>query len=268
MALTIDGKQVEIQPGETVLEAARAAGIDIPTLCYHPAVAPYGACRVCLVEVKARGRTRLVTSCCYPASDGLEVFTDSDRARKARKGVVELLLARAPESPTLRSLATSMGIDEPRFPSVTHGERDCILCGLCVAVCREVMGAAAISFAGRGVERVVASPFQEGSEACLGCGACAAICPMGSIEVRVDDAEVEIAPFNNRRPALRCWKCGKPISAAPFGARLQERLGESLALAVTTCSACKRKATATVLKKTGGAAGAWPHAPSKRGKHV
>ncbi|MGD0110888.1 MAG: 2Fe-2S iron-sulfur cluster-binding protein [Armatimonadota bacterium] len=268
MALMINGKQVEAVPGQTVLEAARAAGIGIPTLCYHPAVAPYGACRVCLVEVRARGRTRLVTSCCYPASDGLEVFTNSEKVQKARKGVVELLLARAPESPTLRALATSMGITESRFPSITHGERDCILCGLCVAVCREVMGATAIAFAERGVERVVATPFQEGSDACLGCGACAAVCPMGSIEMRESEAEVEIAPFKSRRPALRCQKCGKPIGAVPFGERIQERLGEKLTLAVTTCSACKRKATAVVVKKTGSAAGAWHHAPSGRGKHV
>ena len=268
MALTIDGKQVEATPGQTVLEAARAAGIDIPTLCYHPAVTPYGACRVCLVEVSVRGRTRLVTSCCYPASDGLEVFTDSEKVRRARKGVVELLLARAPKSARLRALATSMGIGEPRFPSVTHGERDCILCGLCVAVCREVMGAAAIAFVDRGVERVVATPFREGSEACIACGACAAICPMGSIEVRESETEVEIAPFKNRRPALRCQKCGKVIAAAPFGERLQERLGEKLTLAVMTCPECKRKATAVVVKKTGAVGGAWSHARPRQGKHV
>jgi len=268
MALRIDGQEVEAQPGQTVLEAARAAGIHIPTLCYHPAVAPYGACRVCLVEVKARGRTRLVTSCCYPASDGLEVFTDSEKVQKTRKGVVELLLARAPESPRLRALAASMGIIESRFPSVTHGKRDCILCGLCVAVCREVMGAAAITFANRGVERVVATPFEEGSEACLGCGACAAVCPMGSIEVRQSETEVEIAPFKNRRPTLRCQKCGQPIGGLPFGQRLQERLGEKLTLAVATCPACKRKATAVVAKKTGTVGGAWSHARPRQGKHV
>ncbi len=257
MALRIDGQEVEARPGETVLEAARSAGIDIPTLCYHPAVATYGACRVCLVEVTVRGRKRLVTSCCYPASDGLEVSTTSERVQKARRGVVELLLARAPESESLRALAASMGITESRFPTVTQGVRDCILCGLCVTVCREVMGAAAISFANRGVDRVVSPPFHESSEACLGCGACAAVCPVHAIEVRQDGDEVEIAPFKNRRPALRCQQCGQPISGLAFGEKLRDKLGEKLALAVFTCTACKRKAAALVAKKAAPARASW-----------
>lgn len=244
MKLTINGTEYEAAEGQSVLEAARAAGVPIPTLCYHPAVTPYGACRLCLVEVKAGGRTRLVTSCCYPAREGLEVFTESEKARKARRGVMELLLARAPESPVLRELAAGMGITEPRFPAVTEGERDCILCGLCVSVCREVMGAAAISFASRGVERVVSAPFHEASEACLGCGVCAAICPMGTVELRWNEAEVEVAPFGNRSEVLRCRSCGEPISGLRLGQRIEEQVGEKLAPAVSLCASCKRRAAA------------------------
>jgi bidirectional [NiFe] hydrogenase diaphorase subunit len=257
--LTIDGHEVEAQEGQTVLEVAREAGVWIPALCHHPAVSSYGACRLCLVEVKVRGRTRLVTSCCYPVRDGMEVFTQTEKVMAARRGVMELLLARAPESPTLRELAEKLGVTEPRLPKVTEAEGDCILCGLCVNVCTEVMGAAAISFVNRGVDRVVAAPFLESSEACLGCGACAAVCPMGSVELRWEETELEVVPFNNRRPAMRCRECGAPISGLPFAQQVQERLGEKLALAVSLCPDCKRKATALAAKKARAASGAWPH---------
>ncbi len=259
MELTIDGQEVEAQEGETVLEAARAAGFYIPALCYHAAVSPYGACRLCLVEVEVRGRRRLVTSCCYPVGEGLEVFTQTEKVERARRGVMKLLLARAPESGVLRELAASMGVAEPRLPTVTHGERDCILCGLCVNVCREVMGAAAISFAERGVERVVAAPFSESSNACLGCGACAAVCPMGTVELRWGEDEVEVAPFKNQRPVLRCRKCGEPISGVAFGERVEKQLGEKLAAAVGVCAECKRGAAGLAAKKARAAGSGWSH---------
>jgi predicted molibdopterin-dependent oxidoreductase YjgC len=223
-----------------VLAVARAAGIDIPALCYHPAVTSYGACRLCLVEVTAGDRSRTVTSCCYPAREGLMVNTQAERAVRARRGVMELLLARAPHSPVLRTLAASMGITEPRLPHLTEGERDCILCGLCVNVCREVMGPAAISFAHRGGARIVEAPFRESSEACTGCGACAAVCPMGTVELRTEAAELEILPFNTRKPLRLCRTCGRPVAALAFTELLQERLGEGRAEAIEQCVTCKR----------------------------
>lgn len=232
------------------MEVARAAGIDIPALCYHPATIPYGACRLCLVEVSQGGRTRIVTSCCYPVRDGLVVRTDAPKVLSARRGVIELLLARAPESGLVRALAASMGVTESRLPTVTHAQRDCILCGLCASVCREVIGSAAISFANRGVNRTVAAPFLEPSETCVGCGACAAVCPVGTIKLRWSEDEVEVSPFKTRVALVRCEECGVAITGEPFNRQVQERLGERLGNTSRLCDACKRRHAAAVTHGT------------------
>ena len=175
--MLINGKPVSAQTGQTVLEAAASAGIHIPALCSHPAVEAYGACRLCMVEVKVHGRTRLVTSCNYRAAEGLEVQTDTERVRKNRAMTLELLRARCPEVPVIRDLAAAYGAAAGRFPA---GTDDCILCGLCVRICGERMGVGAASFVGRGADMRVDTPFERTSEVCLSCGACVFACPTGS----------------------------------------------------------------------------------------
>jgi len=244
MKLTIDGRTVEAREGATVLDAARAAGIFIPALCYHPAVVSYGACRLCLVEIKQHNRTRIVTSCCYNVREGLEVSTTSEKAVKARRGVMELLLARSPESEPLKELAQRLGVQGGRLPTVTQSQRDCILCGLCVNVCREIIGASAISFVNRGVNRIVAAPFLQPSETCIGCGACAAVCPVGTIRVRWHEDEVEISPFKNRVRILKCGDCGAAVGSVPLLDKIRKKIGATLAPATALCPACKRKRAA------------------------
>ena len=181
LQLTVNGMEVEVEDGRTVLDAARKAKVFIPTLCAHQALEPYGACRVCLVEVTQRGRTRLVTACTYPAKQGASVQTDTDRVVKARRGVVQLLLARCSNSPEVKELAELLGVEPDE--RLRKKEEDCILCGLCVRICRDVMGQSVLGFVGRGVGRSVGVPFGKSSEFCMNCGACAQVCPTNCIRV-------------------------------------------------------------------------------------
>ena len=178
--LTINGKKIGALEGMTILQAAKRVGINIPTLCHHDSLSPYGVCRLCLVEINQRGRKRLVTSCNFFVEDGLEVETHSERVLSIRKGIMELLLARCPNSKKIKSLAREMGIEKSRF---RDEDEDCILCGLCVRVCREIAGANAIAFAERGTARKIATPFFDPSSNCIGCGGCAYVCPTGAITI-------------------------------------------------------------------------------------
>ncbi len=189
ISLTIDGQQIQTEEGQTILEVARKAGIAVPTLCYHPAVEPYGACRMCTVEVIRRGWSSLQTACTYPAWDGLEVKTRSPEVLKARQALMGLFLSRCPDVPLIQDLAAEYGVTEPPFPTDTPEEK-CILCGLCVRTCHELVKADVLNFSQRGIERQVGPPFLEETRQCIGCGACTIVCPTGAIEIVLQEAAV------------------------------------------------------------------------------
>lgn len=184
---TLNGKEFEVLPGTTVLEVARKEGIDIPTLCYHEELTPYGACRLCLVEVVKRGWPSLQPACIYPAQEGIEVQTDTERVRKTRKILLELYLARSPDSYVILELARKYGVRETRFKLKEEDTSNCILCGLCVRACKEISQRHAISFAHRGSKRLIQTPFEEIAEMCVGCKACAYVCPTGVIGIEESD---------------------------------------------------------------------------------
>jgi len=211
VTLTIDGREFRTEEGKTVLEVAGENGIDIPALCHHEEVSPYGACRLCMVEITTRrGRTRLVTSCLYLVEEGLMVKTDTERVRNVRRMVIELLLARCPDSEVIQDWARKLGVSGERFRS-EEGNLKCILCALCNRVCQEVVGVSAISLANRGVERRMTTPFNDFSEACIGCGSCAYVCPTGAISFEdVGDTRTVAMPHVNMEFKLKkCAKCGK-----------------------------------------------------------
>jgi len=173
--LVIDGQKVRVEEGTTLLEAARDYGIDIPTLCHVDGLSEYSACRLCVVEIFRGDRSRLAASCSFPVQDGIEVRTNSERVKRARKMIIELMLASTPNSRTVQCLASEYGVTEIRFKGE---DRRCLLCGLCVRVCEEQMSGGAIGFARRGIDREVTMPFHKTPEACRECGACMYICPV------------------------------------------------------------------------------------------
>ena len=217
MKLEINGRTVEAHAGDTVLAAARRAGVHIPTLCHYKGLPPSGACRMCVVEIE--GQRGLVPGCAFPAASGLKVQTHSARAVDARRTIVELLLANHPDDCLycarngecqLQDLAGQLGVRRRRYfggrtpgrldiasPSIARDPSKCILCGKCVRVCEEVQAVGAIDFIGRGSRTRIGTAFDEGLNvsSCINCGQCVAVCPVGAlVETRaIDDVRAALA---------------------------------------------------------------------------
>lgn len=174
ITLKINGIDVTVDDGSTILEAARFIGFPVPTLCHMEGLSGYGACRLCVVEIGEPSKSRLVSSCTFPAEEGLRVRTASARVVRARKLILELMLASCPQSKVIQDLASRYEVRQQRF---RQENEDCILCGRCVRMCNEQMMAGAIGFRGRGDHRSIGTPFDARSEKCRLCGGCMYVCP-------------------------------------------------------------------------------------------
>ena len=187
--LTINGLNVSVEEGSTLLEAAQFIGFPIPTLCHMEGLSSYGACRLCVVEIGEEPKTKLVSSCTYPAEEGLKVRTASERVIRARKMILELLLASCPQSKTIQDLASKYEVRQQRFKQEYE---DCSLCGLCVRMCQEQMMAKAIGFQGRGENRRIGTPFDIKSDVCRQCGGCMYVCPACQLRCTYTEPEKAI----------------------------------------------------------------------------
>jgi len=177
--LEIDGKKVGAKEGMTLLEAARSAEIYIPTLCHHEKLEPFGACRICIVEVEDRGWTKLVVSCVYPVENNIIVRTRSSKIDRIRKMILELLMAHAPDSPVLLALAQEYGADRDRFEKEASF---CIHCGLCVRYCAEVKKKNAVGFVDRGIRKEISFIPEIASRECNDCKECFPLCPTSYLQ--------------------------------------------------------------------------------------
>jgi bidirectional [NiFe] hydrogenase diaphorase subunit len=243
--LTINGKKVEAPEGMTVLEAAKKEGIWIPTLCYHEALEPEGTCRLCIVEVSGSLRHAIRVSCIQEVKEGLIVETETERLRKNRQLILELILGRSPYSRELLNLAAKCGVMTSRF--LTGEDDDCIRCGRCVRVCRDKIGAYALCWANRGYERKITTDFERLSEYCIGCGSCAQLCPTGAIKIEDRGNERKLSTWGQvlaRFTLEKCQQCGRHYAPKKYLDWMREKAYRptGLELVDIVCPECVRKA--------------------------
>lgn len=235
--ITIDGIDFDAQKGWTVLDVARFLGLEIPTICHHEGLSPWGGCRLCIVEIGTGDRTKLVTSCTYPVEEGLVVRTATERVVRARKVILELLISECPTSKVLQDLAAKLGLNRVRFKPKWES---CIYCGLCVRMCEEQMMAKAIGFVNRGNKVKITTPFDKNSEECRRCGGCMYICPACTLRCEGPEPENVLCGrcYNDLQPTClepyenySCWmglkgECGTCVREKSKGNQIKEEKKE------------------------------------------
>lgn len=238
MLIKIDGLEIEAFPGETILQAARRNDIFIPGLCYSDATEPTNSCRLCMVELKEGDKSKLVASCAFPAKAGLIVATDTDELQKLRATLLKLMYSQAPGNPVIVSLMKRYAVEPEKRLKEKDGQ--CILCGLCVQVCKK-LGSSAISTVRRGTLKRVSTPYDRQAASCIGCASCAGFCPTKCIEVK--DTEEGRTIWNKKFAWVRCDICDRIIST-------DKHYKASTGLDKAICPDCRQKAITDIFAET------------------
>ena len=247
--IKINNQQYLVNEGENILHFCKTIGIDIPAFCYHEALKPYGACRLCIVEVKGGNvRPGITTSCTLKASEGLEILTDTEEIQRHRKILFQFYLAQAPNSKVVKDFAAKYGVTDTPF-TPKHRENDnlggeCVLCGLCVRVCNEIIGQGVINYTGRGYLSRITTAYSVPNESCLGCKACAEVCPTGAIKFEdLENVRVAKSWSETKIPLKQCKVCGQYYASEPFEDEVLKKMDPQLADELKDmCPSCRRKA--------------------------
>lgn len=234
VTIVIDGHKVKAKESSTILENTQELNIDIPTLCHHKDLSPFGACRLCAVEVKIDGKWQLATSCNTPVEDEMEIRTDSDLVKESRKLTAEFLYYKYPTTEAVREVARKLGVQTGEEKGEGH---DCILCGLCVRTCREIVGVSALTFQDRGRGRDIDEPKIEfDPNTCIGCGSCAYVCPTGYVKMEaVDDKRIIWDKVFKMVPCKVCGRFFAPEDQLRYISRITDVPFSEL----TTCTTCR-----------------------------
>ena len=244
ITVTIDGKECTCEKGEYIFDVAKRNGIFIPTLCRHDAFEDHRACcRICIVELVQRGRSKIVTSCVYPIDGECEILTQSDRIREDRAVLYALLGHRAPAAESMALMAHALdvnGVDR----LVTIDNEKCILCGLCVQACNS-LGTGAISTVQRGTDKKVSTPYDEPSKYCVGCLSCANVCPTGAIEFTETESTRTI--WNREFELVHCERCGELMGTRESVAWATKDSAEGEPF---VCEICRKEALAIEMMQT------------------
>lgn len=226
LTITIDGRSCACERGEYLYDVAARNGIFIPTLCRSDDFPEHRACcRVCIVEVETKGRRKVVTSCVYPVEQECAVYTNSERIKRERAVILQLLHQRAPEAAPIAQMGSALGAGElPELPVALDGEK-CVMCGLCVQAC-DTLGASAISTLSKGTDKHVGAPFDVAPKPCIGCLNCAKSCPMDAIPYSEDEYARSI--WGRNFTLVYCEGCGKVLGTAAMFAHARHERGKAL----------------------------------------